>query len=471
MTPAELLITKPDPAHGIPIPGLGDWRLALEVMLPADLAARWGVARWGETEWGEWTWVDLSDRVRGAVWYRGATEFDGNPEVGEAVISLANTDRALSPWNTASPLGVVLPASYSPGASGIWGVSEWAEGTWGAALPFGAAYQPGWLGLVARLVAHSPSGMVTPLTNPATLNPASPDSWVAQFTGVVEAMPELTTGNGADSQVDMTLVELPTLLARVNATAGSLVGSGDLPAARLARLTAGLWPFGIDATGFAYEYVGSSAYGLQSTEMSLNRWGECILTAESVGGVVRSAREGTLTLYNRWSRTGIARGPESAASVVDVDAYIADSAVITEHDENVVNVVALARAGGTAQSDRDQFSVNVFGERWYSRSDLIGQSDPLVADHLIPRYLNARAFASRRLEAIELDAARNAALVTALDVHDRVDVDLPGYATGLSPRARDATVDSLAHSLTVTTSGLASWRAVVRFGAQSVLTS
>jgi hypothetical protein len=59
LTVAELLQQPPATGRGVPT-GLGDWRLSVEILLPADQNAVWGRAVWGEATWNYLAWRDLT---------------------------------------------------------------------------------------------------------------------------------------------------------------------------------------------------------------------------------------------------------------------------------------------------------------------------------------------------------------------------------------------------------------------------
>lgn len=140
---AEALSAKPISSHGVPI-GMGDWRVAVEILLPQDPTSRWGVAKWGQSQWNGIQWEDLTPFVRGAEWTRGASQFGGRPEVGVLEFTLDNEDRKFSPWN---------------------GVSAWNGAT---VVDDAGRVQPGYFapGSLVRVVAFSPSGLINPLSEP-----------------------------------------------------------------------------------------------------------------------------------------------------------------------------------------------------------------------------------------------------------------------------------------------------------------
>src|SRR5688572_24131651 len=76
-----------------------DWEIAVELQLPTHILGRWGGAVWGTDQWNgpDLEWYDITEYVRGMMWTRGTTEFDGRPEIGIAEITLDNTGGQFSP--------------------------------------------------------------------------------------------------------------------------------------------------------------------------------------------------------------------------------------------------------------------------------------------------------------------------------------------------------------------------------------
>lgn len=618
---AEALQVKPLPGHGIPL-GMGDWRVAVEILLPEDATSRWGIAKWGESRWGGIAWFDLTPYVRGAEWFRGAAQFAGRPEVGVLDFTLANEDRQFSPWNGVTAwnnatviddAGIVQPGYFAPGTivrvvafspsgsakpltdppginvviddefdtfdGAVWqevfgtgpsgsisggvitfdgassegietivapslsdatltfklteyptdaffGFGDYDEGffisggTWfnfvGSFTPEGlwfrirddgtASYYETsadgvtWVthatdapsGLSKDVRAYPSSGTLKidsiTLTYPTgTVAPDSPDSWVPQFTGVVESWADETVGVGADSFVNVTVVETISVLASIDDNALlSVVGNDDQPAARIQRLIDAVpaWRYG-DVMDDFYEidpFLTATDYRLQSTDMAANRITEVYLTADSTGTVVRTDRSGALTIYmnpeTNVSASGIKRGPEKVGLVKLSPAYniageffeapyVADSVKVANDDESIVNEVRLTYVGGLERSDSDELSVRQYGARPYTRSDLICKDNDLL-DHLIEKYLAARARRPLRITSLQLHSSHEATLpaIIALDVHDVITVvlpPLPGYQVISSGNS----IDSLTHRLTPLNGAEPIWTVDVTFGIQS----
>lgn len=418
-TVAELLQTKPAAAHGAPV-GLGDWRLAVEILLPGYEAGRWDVSRWDVgPQWSSPQWFDVSEYVTGLDWQRGTTNYGGRPEVGVLNVTLDNTDRIFSPWNASSAFqgGTLLDSS--------------------------GFIRAGYLGpgSVIRVVAHSPSGLVQPFENPSNLAPASPDSWVPQFAGIVESWADEIVGLGAGSTATIVAVETLSALAKVDQAAVAPVGLDDLPAARLQRLLdAAAWRFGaVDASGFV-ERLATSNYLLQSTAMAGNRLSELYLTADSVGGEFRTDRSGRPVFYNAPDDGGLpaTRGPDPIALLALYPrfkpaaippnyqaGYVPDSLRIANDDEIVENTITMSFAGGATRTGVDPGSLAQHDRRTFSRSDLICKSDALV-DRLIARRLATRTNPLRVASlTLHSENERSIVPIIGLDIGNAVNVYLP----------------------------------------------
>lgn len=286
------------PGGGFPI-GLGDWRVAVEILSPAGEAARWGSAVWGSAVWprgadtGGIRWQDLGRFVRGVSWARGATSIGTRPENGVLELTLDNRRFQFSPWNTVTSwngtvvtdpeTGQIRPSYFAPGT-------------------------------VMRVAAFTPSGQCDPITDPDRLEPSSPRSWVPLFTGVVASWADQVVEGGADSFVTVTVEESLSALAQTVEPAIEPVGADDLVLPRLSRLLAAAgWRFGPVIDRFL-EPLPTADMVLQPTTMPDNRLYECYVTADSVGAVFRSDRSGLPTVYNRFELSdaiGIREGPDA----------------------------------------------------------------------------------------------------------------------------------------------------------------
>ena len=287
------------PSGGFPI-GLGDWRLSLEILAPGKGSARWGTAVWGADTWpggddgSGVRWHDLSRYVRGVSWARGSLSVGTRPENGVMEVTLDNAGFRFSPWNAVTswngtvitdPDGNIVPSSFAPGT-------------------------------IVRLSTFTPSGQCDPVTDPDTLDPSSPRSWVPLFAGIVSSWSDMVVEGGADSFVTVFVEETLSAIAQTITPPVEPVGAGELALPRLTRLLeASRWRFGPIIDRYL-EPLPLTELQLQATAMEFNRIEECYLTADSVGAVFRSDRSGLPTIYNRYGlgdSTGIRSGPDHAA--------------------------------------------------------------------------------------------------------------------------------------------------------------
>lgn len=380
---ADLLQSVPDPTHGVPLGRfvghnaygvpVDGWRVAVEAIWPRDVDAVWDQDEWDGAMWATSQLQDLTGRVRGLSWTRGGWP---RPEVGVASITLDNT--------------------ASPNLSPVNSLRSWGGNTWtdGDDLYVSTFFRPG---MPIRIVVFHPDEEIV----------------VPQFTGVVESWNEHLEHAGKEARVEVTLVEPLALLSRVDENAlVNVVGNDDTASERIERLAdAAGWVFGYDfQTTPAHLddsfFASWDTFALQSTDMSLNRLAEVYLTVDSVGAVARAGRDGRLTVYRRadptstyWKAPTVTRSPVVDSPTWDYfrqstltggrfsDALNPDiligvdgtEFVFTNSGENVINDVAIARAGGTAQHAQDSSSITRHGRITHTRHDLINKSDTLCA--------------------------------------------------------------------------------------------
>ncbi len=469
MNVADLLQERTNPDHGHSI-GYDDWLLAVEIMLPNDGASLWGAARWDEQNWATEQWHDITEFVRGISWTRGADEYQGRPRVGYGTLTLTNVaGEQFSPINPIDSFGGVVTTN-----------------TIGQVINF--YFGPG---TILRVVAHSPTHVPDPNTF-GYLPGESPDSWVQQITGVVESWTAVDQGaERPESYVNVTFVETLSKLAAVDENAGPTVGDNEIVVDRLQRLAdAAGWPYGYTFDlPIGYDQELGTQLPLQSTDMADNRLSECYLTADSVGGTVRSDRSGALYGYGGYFRTSIGpgvwlvtvnrsivdRGPVHYPSLLACPddglpgrVFIDPSEIVWENDDSVVvNSVTIGRAGGTGQTAEDSVSTGRYGKRTFRRQDLINKSDAVclaLAEDMVDR--SGRA--TLRLRSVRLDNLldeRGGGVLATLDVGSNcyfAQVTSPGGGVGVGAR-----VDGMTHNVTPTSpTGPLRWTCDYRLGWQ-----
>lgn len=351
MSVADLLTTPPPDDAGIEV-GVTDWRFIVELALPHDASSTWGVGTWGSMTWGGLQWLDVTDKVRGVEWFRGADEPYGRPRIGELLVTI-DARTMLSPLDSES-------AYYAPGT-------------------------------LIRVSVLSPSETNVNL------------KWLPQFTGVIDSWPLTTVARGADQIVEVRAYETLRFLSEIDETAlSSVVGFDDWPDVRIQRLLdASDWPYGpvqVDVEALRYQPdIDGNFWALQSTDMALNRLAECYLVADCCAADFRSGRDGRPVLVAPWwfgyvdgadpaiwplmehsylsDRPYLGFGPTtSRVSGADFDfLYVGfddGSIVVSNEDAYIVNSAMAARIGGTAQQREQPASIARYGRRTSQRFDL-----------------------------------------------------------------------------------------------------
>ena len=451
---ADLCQQKPLSAHGVPA-GLGDWRFSVEVLLPADASALWGVGLWGTAEWNTYAWHDVTDYVRGLEWKRGADEVYGRPRVGEAVITFESPSGLLDPWSQPAGLGD-FASFFGPGTVIRAGLASYTDTRAGG--------------------------------------------WLPQFTMVVDSwVPGYVDGNKADTYVTVTAVETLRDLAGIDDNAlASVVGGGETATARIERLLdASDWRYGLIVEArHLIDFPGS--YTLNSTDLSLNRVAECYLTADSVDAVFRTHRTGAAFLTNVEYQTDpidthqIPLGAFSKSNATqawigfdwqDGSAtghggvpfrfmeYIPDSFRSGNDDANITNDARFARVGGTQQTFEQTASIERYGRRTLVRNDLLCVNDAVC--QLIAQYVTIRrALNTLRVDALKCmvtdytDPDRGLTLAAA-DVGDYSVVYPPDGDTGTRPRVLGF-VRSVTHRVTPRHNERVTWEATFAFDTRTV---
>lgn len=348
------LLTPPTNRIGAPVgyvdTNTHDWFMVVEMLLPTPINRWWGpyhdapASQWGTAKWADLAWVDVTGFVRGMEWRVGSDEYNGRPVVGVADIEFDNADRRFS----------VLDLS-TEASSGIKSDNR----------------QPGTLVRISCVADASTHA----------------DGWIPMFTGIVESWgPEETLGVGADRFITITAVDTVSALAKIDENAlASVVGDGDTPGERIGRLLdAADWPYGFDDVATAAGFT-DGAVQLQSTDMANNRLTECYLTADSVGLVFRSGRDGRAWLgepYNRntgylsianpyrtpfYGLSSLHFRPDETGSAIT---YVADSLATLNDDYGLYNEAQLAFVGGSVLTYY-LTTQPVTNRRIYKRTDLI----------------------------------------------------------------------------------------------------
>jgi microcystin-dependent protein len=171
-------------------------------------------------------WIDVTDRVRGLEWDRGATEPLTQSDVGTASITFENLDGLVSPWATSGEFSNPAPSLPQ------WDVTAWDEVGVG--------------GMSSMIRPNTPFRFGTTQINPDTHE----ETYTALFTGLLETVTEDTEQN-VDAWIYVSLVDVAVSLAAIG-TANGTDGGGDFVNGNTGESVArGL----ITDAGIAYDYV------------------------------------------------------------------------------------------------------------------------------------------------------------------------------------------------------------------------
>lgn len=370
--------TEPADTDGVAT-GDGDWRFAVQ-MLVAEGGNRVGKAKVGSAKVGGGIWIDLDHA--GVTWQQGSKSVgQGYPNVsaGTATITLPNTDHAYSSWNQGSR-------------------DSSKTGSVATSYAFHRELTPGAL---IRIVYFKPGCSSSYSVDGSGLTSGTRTDWYPLFTGFAETWSEEVI-NGSNV-VNLTVVETLSFLAGVTYPATTPFGDGDYVTDRIVYIAsiAG-WGFGFTegtywtAAGGLDYYTEGGLSQMQDTTLSMNRWQEIQLTAQSAYAChVACNGDGSLRigLNERFSVSNPATFDGAIAHFTDygsnpvtadatnlpnaVTAHYQGPLVITNSTDTVVNVVTFAKAGGTSYFYNEPASIG-FGIHSLTRTNLLNNNDAAV---------------------------------------------------------------------------------------------
>jgi len=341
------------------------------------------------------TYTDVSAYVRSIETNRGRQHALDQFQTGTCSIVLSNLDDRFNPLNTSSP--------YYNSVTGQTKVKPFKK------VRISAAYD----GTTYRL-----------------------------YTGFITGYPESFGGQGSDSTVRVSAVDLFKLLNLntigsrgwlLGNTSRSLVGSARLGYADVqekssARITRLLDAFGIAATDTTISTGDLEVQAGISTATNLLTALRDVESAEQ-GQFFIGANGNAIFRDRNYKRT---QQFASNATFGNGVGELPFSDVITNFDESrIVNIVSVTRAGGTEQLIQNNNSIDEFGARQDSLSDTLNVSDAdalSVATQRLAQFANT----SPRVEGLVVNPVGNSNLwVQALgrEVGDKITVKIPTPAS------------------------------------------
>lgn len=354
----------------------------------------WDAATFGSSTWGpDITWTDVTDWVMAAETDRGFARLQSRWEAGTGSLVLINRDGRFSPLNTSGP--------YASG--GITGIRPWRP------VRISAAY--------------------------------SGTTW-SLFTGYAISWLDDYGGPGDVPKVRVSLVDEWARFAAWNGSEQSPQGQGEPSGVRMNRILNA-----IGSTATRSLAVGTAT--MQATTLADYGTGLLALTADSENGWLWIDADGTVCFDDRFSPIEITRMNTSQATLGDGAGEVPYASVAMSYDgDDLINMASIARAGGTAQSSSNATSRALYGDRLWSRNDLICEADTQVLG--IAQLL----VASRKDPKLRIDSATFLPMgapatlwpqVLGRRIRDRVLVRRrPGWGTIEQP----SFIEGVAHSIT-----------------------
>lgn len=361
----------------------------------------WDVSRWDEADWGpDVIWSDITEWLIRFDARAGRADPSGHYDAAESTVVADNDDGRFSPENASSPY-------YTAGVSGV---RPWRP------LRITATYD----------------GQVWPM-----------------FRGFVEGLGETA---GLIAETAFTCVDGIALLARFDGYEQPDQGSGEFAGPRIHRvLDNAAWdgPRNLDVSGTQ----------CQPTTLAQPAWTEVLLTADSDGGEVWQDPDGTFIFEDAGALFENDRSNTSQATFTDdpTGTLHYEQIDVPYDGEHLVNIAALARAGGTVQIAADQNSRALFHDHRWSREDLVCTTDAQVAA-LAARLVTRFAAPEKRVGSITLRPDIIPILwpqVLGRRIRDRVTVEYE-HPSGTAI-SRECFIDGIEHTV-----GQNKWSTVFR---------
>lgn len=360
----------------------------------------WDVGVWDSATWGpDVTWIDISAYVRSVRTSRQFSRDLQAWEAGSATIVLNNRDGRFSPSNLSGPYV----------AAGVTQIRPWRP------IRVTATY----------------NSVTYPIFRGYAL------AWEEGFAGPM-------TINKGDAITTVPCTDELGSLARFDGLEQSPAGASETSGQRLHRI--------LDNAGHSGERaIDAGRVTVAATTLASNAVTELKLTSDSEGGAIWIDADGTVTAADQYSLIESSRSRNSQVTYGDGGgSEIGYSDIqLAYNGDLVANIASFARTGGTAQTTTDEDSRALYGDRRYTRTDLVCETDAqalALAQLWIARYSEPE----QRVVSIQLKPRRSASTmfpdVLGRRVRDLVTVNRqpPGSYT----ISRDCHVAGISHTIT-----------------------
>lgn len=285
----------------------------------------WNGTLWDTATWGpDVSWTDISAYVRYVSTFRGRSREDDRYQAGTMTITLDNRTARFTPGNLSGPYVVS-------------GVSQ----------------------LRPRVPIRVRATYLTIAYN--------------IFYGYVTNWQDDFPGSGRDATATVTAVDPLSILTAFNGAAVVALGAGDSAGARITRI--------LNNAGWTLaSTLDTGLSTMQATTLAANAFTEIALTADSEGGAVWCEPDGTIIFEDRNSLVENTRSTTSQVSFANTGGAAVgyQNPVVAYDDTSLYNIVRYARVGSTEITGTDLNSRALYGDRVFSRDDLVCQTDAQV---------------------------------------------------------------------------------------------
>lgn len=352
----------------------------------------WDAALWDTGAWGpDVAWTDISEWVRTIDTFRGRSRENDRYQTGTATVVLGNLDGRFTPANLSGP--------YVAG-----GVSQ-----------------------------------IRPRV-PVRISATWADQLYRIFYGRVEAWRDVHPQSGTDALTQLTAVDGLAELAAFDGPEQPAQGAGELSGLRIQRILANAgWTLDTDVA------LGTAT--VQETTLAQNAFTESALTADSEGGALWAESDGSVVFEDRYALIENTRSNTSQAAF---GTHINFANPVVEYSSDTLrNIVALARVGGTQYETSDLESRALYGDRAWSRNDLICEDDDQIAS-LAEQLLVTWKAPEYRVVEITIHGAAAPAVnwphVLGRRIRDRASVTAAVHVSGVTI-VRNVFIDGIAHTI------------------------
>lgn len=352
----------------------------------------WDSSLWDTGTWGpDVAWTDISEYVQEISTFRGRSRESDRYQTGSATLTLKNLDGRFTPANLSGPYVAGGVSQIRPR------VPVRVSATWDSVK------YPLFYGRVESWQDQYPMFGYNAVT----------------IASAVDGLAELAAFDGAE-QVSQ--------------------GAGETSGLRIHRILAHAgWTLDTN--------IAPGTATMQATTLAQDAFTEAALTTDSEGGALWAEADGSIVFEDRYALIENARS--NTSQVAFGTTVVITDPVVEYSSDTLHNIVAIARVGGTQYETSDLESRALYGDRAWSRNDLICEDDDQVAS-LAEQLLATWKAPEYRVVEATVFGVRSPAVhwphVLGRRIRDRASVTATVHVSGVTV-ARNVFVDGVAHNI------------------------